>query len=65
MSSIVIFNFLYVGILLMFTYYAQVYTKEERIDGSNSGLKWSCPNIHDLMNILKASEGGNDFRYCC
>ena len=27
--------------------------KEERIDGSNSGLKWSCPNIHDLMNILK------------
>ena len=27
--------------------------KEERIDGSHSGLKWSCPNIHDLMKILQ------------
>ena len=27
--------------------------KEERIDGSNSGVKWTCPNIHDLRNILK------------
>ena len=26
--------------------------KEERIDGNNSGVKWSCPNIHDLMTIL-------------
>ena len=30
--------------------------KEERIDGSNSGVKWSCPNIHDLMNILRKLE---------
>ena len=27
--------------------------KEERIDGSNSGVKWTCPNIHDLMSILE------------
>ena len=27
--------------------------KEEKIDGTNSGVKWSCPSIHDLMNILK------------
>ena len=26
--------------------------KEQKIDGSNSGVKWSCPNIHDLMTIL-------------
>ena len=27
--------------------------REERLDGSNSGVKWTCPNIHDLMNILE------------
>ena len=27
--------------------------KQEKIDGSNSGVKWSCPNIHDLMTILE------------
>ena len=27
--------------------------REEKIDGSNTGVKWSCPNIHDLMNILQ------------
>ena len=27
--------------------------KEERTDGSNSSVKWSCPNIHDLTNILE------------
>ena len=26
--------------------------KEQKIDGTNSGVKWSCPNIHDLMTIL-------------
>ena len=26
--------------------------KEQTIDGSNTGVKWSCPNIHDLMTIL-------------
>ena len=27
--------------------------KEEKIDGSNTGVKWSCPNIHDLIDILE------------
>ena len=31
--------------------YIRLY-KEEKIDGTNSGVKWSCPNIHDLMTIL-------------
>ena len=26
--------------------------KEEYSDGSHSGVKWSCPNIHDLKTIL-------------
>lgn len=26
--------------------------KEERTDGSHSAVKWTCPNIHDLKNIL-------------
>ena len=26
--------------------------KEEKIDGTNSGVKWTCPNIHDLVTIL-------------
>ena len=26
--------------------------REERSDGSSSGVKWSAPNIHDLMKIL-------------
>ena len=30
--------------------------KEERTDGSNSYVKWNCPNIHDLMNILEKVE---------
>ena len=28
--------------------------KEEKVDGSSSGVKWSCPNIHDLFNILRS-----------
>ena len=27
--------------------------KEELSDGSHSGVKWKCPNIHDLVNILE------------
>ena len=27
--------------------------QEERLDGSHTGVKWRCPNIHDLVNILK------------
>ena len=27
--------------------------QEEQMDGSSSGVKWRCPNIHDLMEILK------------
>ena len=27
--------------------------KEERCDGSKSSVKWTCPNIHDLKNILE------------
>ena len=27
--------------------------KQEQIDGSTNGVKWSCPNIHDLMHILE------------
>ena len=26
--------------------------REEQNDGSQSEVKWSCPNIHDLKNIL-------------
>ena len=26
--------------------------REERIDGVNSGIKWNCPNIYQLMKIL-------------
>ena len=33
------------------TFFPSLY-KEEKIDGTNSGVKWSCPNIHDLMTIL-------------
>ena len=27
--------------------------KEQYSDGSNSAIKWSCPNIHDLKDILE------------
>ena len=27
--------------------------REERLDGVNSSVKWSCPNIYQLMKILK------------
>ena len=39
----------------MLIYFANLY-KEERSDGSNSSVKWSAPNIHDLMNIFKKIE---------
>ena len=31
--------------------YCRLY-REENCDGTNSGVKWSTPNIHDLMKIL-------------
>ena len=30
--------------------------KEERNDGSQSSVKWTCPNIHDLADILAKVE---------
>ena len=33
-------------------YFCSLY-KEEKIDGAHSGVKWTCPNIHDLQNILE------------
>ena len=30
----------------------RLYT-QERIDGTQSSVKWTCPNIHDLINILE------------
>ena len=37
---------------MKYIYFLSLY-KEERLDGSNTGVKWKCPNIHDLVNILK------------
>ena len=37
---------------LSFLFWYSLY-KEEKIDGTNSGVKWSCPNIHDLVTILE------------
>ena len=33
------------------TIYSSMY-REEKADGSKSGVKWTCPNIHDLVRIL-------------
>ena len=33
-------------------YVSRLY-KQEKIDGTNSGVKWSSPNIHYLMTILE------------
>ena len=29
--------------------------KEKHSDGTQSGVKWTCPNIHDLKNTYGAS----------
>ena len=36
-------------------YFSRLY-QEERVDGSTSSVKWMCPNIHDLKNILEKVE---------
>ena len=36
----------------MLPFFNRLY-QEEHTDGSNSSVKWSCPNIHDLMTILQ------------
>ena len=41
-----IFNY-HVSYFILYTLY-----KEEYSDGTHSSVKWSCPNIHDLKNIL-------------
>ena len=40
-------------ITLIVMFLIQRMFKEEKSDGTSAGVKWNCPNIHDLMRILE------------